>query len=292
MDTSNGLVLCSVMLKPVRQNILDSLITWLDIISIVPNHTFVVEEACVPLNKSNPSGYWYCAGDFCDIDEPGVHQYLDDADIKLARCLVTPSIKDDHELRPVLVIGGEYSVNYVCHNITNRILYATDGHKTLGDVDIPKNGYSVVIKSALGVYGQNKLEWKRRKENCSLSDDSVRTRKAKVDMWFNDQDLEIEKVHLSACRGDEEMASRLTDELASVDGEFLVRTKYAVESYEEEKVEFKTYTQLMVNACSFLFSETIKIVGRQKAQKIYSGCNIDIESSEIKQKDKPCIMAI
>lgn len=37
----------------------------------------------------------------------------------------------------------------------------------------------------------------------------------------------------------------------------------------------------MVNACSILFNETIKIVGRKLAQEIYSGCNLDIQYTEL-----------
>jgi len=271
------------MVKPVRQRILKSLLTWLDIISVVPNHTFVVEEASIPLNSVQPSGYWYCAGDFCDIDEPGVHQYLEDADIRLARCLVAPDVKDDHQLRPTLVIAGEYGVNYVCHNIANRVLYATKDQQTLGDIEIPKNGYSAVIKSVLGVYGQNKVEWKRRKQNCSGS--SIDENKPKRPIIFsiepNEQELEIDKIHLAACHGDKEKARNLTDALSTVDNEFLKRTELAVDRYEKEQVNFETFTQLMVNACSILFSETLKVVPRKLAQEIYPGCNLDTQYTEI-----------
>lgn len=280
---NNGLVLCSVMAQPVRQRILKSILTWLDIISVVPNHTFVVEEAAIPLDRTEPSGYWYCAGDFCDIDEAGVHQHLEDANISLAKCLVSPDIKDDHELRPVLVIAGEYSVNYVCHNIANRVLYATPNHLTLGDIEIPKNGYSAVIKSTLGVYGQNKVEWKRRHKNCSQSliDEYTPDKPGGSGPDLDEQRREIDKIHIAACHGDEQKAHNLTNALYKVDYEFLKRTEQTVQKYEEGLVNFEEYTQLMVNACSILFNETIKIVGRKLAQEIYSGCNLDIQYTEL-----------
>ena len=68
-------------------------------------HTFVVEESKIPLNPSKLNGYWYCAGDFCDIDEAGVNQSLTYANINYAKCLVAPDIKDNHHDREERVIS-------------------------------------------------------------------------------------------------------------------------------------------------------------------------------------------
>ncbi|MHA2690645.1 hypothetical protein [Vibrio harveyi] len=290
---NNGLVLCSVMVKPVRQRVKDSFRTWLDIISVVPNHTFVVEERSIPLDKTNPSGYWYCAGEFCDIDEAGVHQHLEEANISYAQCLVSPNIKDDHPLRATLVIEGEYSVNYVCHNITNRVLYATDDHLTLGDIEIPKTGYGAVIKSALGVYGQNKVEWKRRKNNCSVDkeDQNASTKIDPSNLRTEECENEIDKLHIAACRGDKHKANKLTNALASVDEQFLITTNDAVISYNQNEIDFDTYTKLMVNACSTLFSETVKTVGLDLAKEIYPGCNLDVEYLDIEEEPQQYLMA-
>ena len=160
------LVVCSVMVAPARLLFFYKIRTWLDQIVKVVVHTFAVDASRIPINELNPSGYWYCAGDFCAVDEAGVYQHLGRADVELAKCLVIPDIKDDHPERAKLVIGGEYGVHYVCHNITNRILFSTPESETLIDLDLKTTGYEIVVKSALGVYGQNRIEWGLRQQKC------------------------------------------------------------------------------------------------------------------------------
>lgn len=283
-NNSKKLVLCSVMIKPVRILVKDTILTWFDQIVRVPVHTFLVEESKIPLNPEELDGYWYCAGDFCDVDEAGVYQHIDEADISFARCLVSPNIKDDDSRRPKLVIQGEYGVNYVCHNIANRVLFSTNSKQTLGDIEIPKTGYSVVVKSALGVYGQNKVEWERRKTTCkfgSYDEESGRLHHSPDGGMTEDQESEIEKIHLAACGGDQVKSENLSYALKDIDGRFYLSTSEAIEEYDNGLINFEAFNRKMLNACSLLFSQTIEAVGLKIAKEIYPECNLDIEYDNI-----------
>lgn len=294
VNNSKKLVLCSVMIKPVRILIKDAILTWFDQIVRVPVHTFVVEESKIPLNLAKLDGYWYCAGDFCDVDEAGVYQHIDEADIDFARCLVSPNIKDDDPRRPKLVIQGEYGVNYVCHNIANRVLFSTNSKQTLGDIEIPKTGYSAVVKSALGVYGQNKVEWERRKATCkygSYSEESGRLHHSPDEGMAEERESEIDKIHLAACGGDQAKAENLSYALKDIDDRFYLSTNEAIEEYGNGRTDFKAFNRKMLNACSLLFSQTIETVGSKMTKEIYPKCNLDIEYDDMSEPPKGLTVA-
>lgn len=274
----NGeIVVCSVPISPIRNRLWKHSLTWIDLIVSVPVHTFAVDARKIPLDPLNPQGYWYCAGDFCDIYEPGVDQDFVSADIDYANCLVAPDIKDDHKDRPAKVIAGVYNINYVCHNITNRILYATDARKTIVDLDISINGYANVVKSKLGVYGQNKYEWKNRKRTCTFLH---RLRNRTVDSQTQQESLklrakEIEKIHLRACGKDREKATRLTEVLKDIDEEYYQATESLIERWGKGKLNLDTFNFMMVKASFRLFGETAKLVGEKLTQRIYPDCFIE-----------------
>ena len=286
-----NLVICSAMIKPARLLIFYKLRTWIDQVVRIVVHTFAVEESKLPLDPKNPDGYWYCAGDFCDIDEAGVYQNLSQADLELAQCLVSPNIKDDHPARAKLVISGEYGIHYVCHNITNRILYATESCYTLIDLDIKTTGYEVVVKSALGVYGQNKVEWERRKLKCGDNNDACNSSTANGDM-NNKPDItrddEIHKIHLRAAGGNVDKARNLTEALGTIDNNFYSTTDNLVSQFDSGTIDEINFHSKMLNSCAMLFSETISTVGHKMTQRIYPDCNTDIEiesdSYEIEEK--------
>lgn len=272
-----NLVVCSAIIKPIRLMIFYRIAVWINLIVKIPVHTFAVEESEIPLDPENPKGYWYCAGDFCNIDEAGVFQDLIQIDMDFAKCLVSPNIKDDDPCREQNVISGEYGVHYVCHNITNRILYATKDKSTLIDLDIQTTGYPVVVKSALGIYGQNRVEWRRRKDNCrccgNQDSDSKIGKNKKTDRT---RDEEILRIHLRAADGNRRTADNLTDALNSVDNEFYLLTKHLINQFNRGSINRESFKSGMVTACGVLFSKTINIVGREMTQKIYPDCNIDI----------------
>lgn len=279
-SNSSQLVVCSVMVAPARKLVLYKLRTWLDQIVKIVVHTFVVDESKVPLNPENPDGYWYCAGNFCNIDEAGVYQHLSRANIDYAKCLVAPNIKDEHPDREKLVISGQYGVHYVCHNITNRVLYSTENRNTLVDLDIMITGYEVVVKSVLGVYGQNKLEWERRKEKCTgrvKIIDSKKVEAPKTGAIEKAREEEIRKIHLKASGGDAAKAERLTYALQDIDHKFYLQTQDIVSEFDRKNINFDEYNSHMVRACATLFSETIREVGHDIAARVYPGCIIELE---------------
>lgn len=286
MNTSKelNLVVCSAMIAPARLLFFYKLRTWLDQVVKVVVHTFAVDESKYPINPEAPNGYWYCAGDFCDIDEAGVHQHLSSADLNFAKCLVSPDIQDDHPDREKLVISGEYGVHYVCHNITNRVLYATEKCETLIDLDIKTTGYEIVVKSVLGIYGQNKVEWERRKQKCSGSDELCDPKGKNNDLNSRPdrtRDEEIKRIHLRAAGGNTEKASNITHALSATDNDFFSTTERLLQEYEAGVINMDGYNMKMLSACSLLFSESIRIVGRPMASKIYPECNIDLEATKI-----------
>lgn len=288
---NSNLVVCSVMIRPTRLLIFYNLRTWIDQVVKIVVHTFAVEESKLPLTSESIDGYWYCAGDFCNIDEAGVYQHLSSANIKYAKCLVTPNIPNDHPDRDKLVISGEYGIHYVCHNITNRVLYATENRNTLIDLDIKTTGYEIVVKSALGVYGQNKVEWERKKSKCRsyyyncVSSSEFSDIDEKPDRT---RDEEIFKIHLRATRGSVQKARNLTYALKDIDDEFYFISVNLVSKYENGMIDESVYHSLMLNECAKLFSKTISIVGHKMTQRIYPTCNINTEiedkSVEIEEK--------
>ena len=286
MDSSKelNLVVCSAMVAPARRLVFYKLRTWLDQVVRIVVHTFAVEESKLPLNPEEPSGYWFCAGDFCDIDEAGVYQHLSNADLGFAKCLVSPDIKDNHPEREILVISGEYGVHYVCHNITNRILYATDKCETLIDLDIKTTGYEVVVKSVLGIYGQNRVEWENRKQRCAGESASNNPACKNIDLKNRPnrtRDEEIHRIHLRAARGNTAKAENITHALNETDNNFYASTGQLFEQYDAKIIDLDGYNLGMVNACSLLFSETIRIVGRSVAIEIYPECNIDLTAIKV-----------
>lgn len=275
LGKSSHLVACSAMIAPARRLVFYRFRTWIDQIVRIAVHTFVVDESKVPLNPEKVEGYWYCAGGFCDIDESGVSQHIGSCDIEFAECLVAPNIKDDDPERPEKVIAGEYGIHYVCHNITNRVLYATDDRDTLIDIDIPVTGYEVVVKSALGIYGQNKVEWSRRRQGCidgcyqsdpppSLALAPERTR-----------DEEMHRIHLRAANGDIAKAQRLTVALKDIDNAYLLETDSLVKDFDRQVIDREVFHTSMVATTRRMFDRTIREVGLENTKKIYPHCELE-----------------
>lgn len=282
-NSSSNLVICSVMVAPARRLFFYKIRTWLDQVVKVIVHTFAVDQSKIPLNPGSPDGYWYCAGDFCNVDEAGLYQHLSRCDLELAKCLVAPNIKDNHPEREILVISGEYGVHYVCHNIANRVLFATDDCSTLIDLDIKTTGYELVVKSALGVYGQNKVEWENRKKSCNTSDyergtidDRGKLRPKKNRTRYE----EIDRIHLRASGGNVEKARNLTDALLDIDERFYSQTEKLIDDFDAGELNQERYHFDMINACGRLFSDTINTVGYEMTRRIYPDCNIEIEGED------------
>ncbi|MBD1571560.1 hypothetical protein [Aliivibrio sp. S10_S31] len=298
MNNQKQLVACSIMVAPVRRLVFYKLRTWLDQVVKIVVHTFVVEESKIPLNPKDVDGYWYCAGDFCNTDEAGVYQDLSLADIDYARCLVEPNIKDDHPNRENLVISGVYGVHYVCHNITNRVLYATEDKVTLSELNIKTTGYPLVVKSALGVYGQNKVEWNRKKQRCSNSlgcNVAQERTTSSQDCPEQARYDEINKIHHKVSEEYIFEAHVLTDLLSVIDSKFYNRTLKLVNDYDNQLITWNQFNFKMIEACNILFSDTVAKVGLELTKKIYPDCIIENNFNDTSfvtvDEDVECAMA-
>lgn|GEM_PF-2864851 len=279
-NENDELVVCSVMVAPARRLVFYKFRSWVDQLVRVAVHTFAVDSGKIPLDLEQPEGYWYCAGSFCDIDEAGVSQHICTADLDYAQCLVAPSIKDDDSERPEKVISGEYGVHYVCHNITNRILYATEKRETLVNLDIPITGYELVVKSALGIYGQNKFEWQKRRESCGgvAADGSVGAfgkMGPSENLEVRSRDEEIDLIHLRACRWDKAKAIKVSEALLETDEIFRQDTNQLIEEFDSGDFSIDEFNAKMISAANRLLGATIKTVGMEMAKNIFPDCELE-----------------
>ncbi|NRB43156.1 MAG: hypothetical protein HRU20_32600 [Pseudomonadales bacterium] len=267
-DVSDPLVVCSIPLKYFRGAIGRRMLPWIHRILKFPVHTFVNDQALAHLaSESSTDGYWYCAGEFCPIDASGVDQYILDANGKFARCLVSPDIKLEEPQHPLEVIRGDYGISFVCHNIANRVMYASPDEKTLGDTKIFLPGYGFIIKGHLGVYGQNKSEWSRKVKRCSrgFGVDVVLSKEYN----FRTQEEEINVLHLQATGNNQEQADTITEALREVDSKYYKKTMDHYRAYIDEVLDEAEFHNVMEATAYTLIEETEEILGVQFTQKIY-----------------------
>lgn len=271
----NELVVCSAYIKAVRVRFPSIFRSWItDLFPAIPVHTFIVDSKYSKYPADRAKNYWYCAGDHLKANSPGVTQALVTANLDLVKCLVAPDIKDDDIMRPEKVIGGEYGLNYVCHNIANRVLFACNfrGYAntiTLADLDIPIHGYSFVVKSALGVYGQDLSEWSNRVKACNCTG---RIFKDPSD-FSQSRKNEIDKIHVAAALNMDEYRL-FNNDLAQVDNEYLKYTKSIYEDFQSKKTSIERYNGSMVHLARRLYEDTAKKVGSDAAERIFPGFSL------------------
>jgi len=158
------------------------LFAWADEIKAIPEelrwlpaeHTWVTTykpvTACPP--SAEDGDYWYCWGE-CHTTPPGsgTTRFLCSGlgDIEFARSIARPN-------DPLENVGLRYGIDGVCHQMANRILYATGGdHRETLTVE-GAQGYNLSV-TLYGVYGGKRnrtvrqkwerttQEWKRRKRD-------------------------------------------------------------------------------------------------------------------------------
>ena len=142
----------------------------------------------------------------------------------------------------------------------------------------------MVVKSVLGVYGQNKVEWEHRKRRCAGESESSNRACKNIDLANRPnrtRDEEIRRIHLRAAGGNAVNCNNITDALTATDNNFYQVTEKLVGQYDAGLIGSDSYAIGMVNACSILFSETIRIVGPSIASKIYPGCNIHLKPTKV-----------
>lgn len=248
------------------------LVPWVEKLFNLPVHSFVtIDDNWGDESESNrQSGYWYCAGDYCSTDEETVFGFeVDDADIDFAACLVKPGVKLDEPEHELNVIGGSYLVDFVCHNIANRVLFSSKENITLVDTTIPITGYKSIVNSPLGIYGRNKREWALIIDKCTnlkLKPDDPNNPDIKPQRT---KDEEIELIHLRASRGDVEKARNITDALYDIDQKYAHESEKIYKDFENQVITLEQLNTLMENLLANTISETENSVGRTVAKAIY-----------------------
>jgi hypothetical protein len=192
---------------------------------------------------------------------------LIDANCSLVRCLVAPDIHIDEPEHPAKVIAGEYGISYVCHNITNRIMYSSPDDKTLVNSTLLLRGYGFIIKGHLGVYGQNKSEWLQRVTDCCGKFGVPKANSIRNS--FRTQQEEIDLLHFRATGNNKEKAETITNELKTVDSNYLFATSRIFRSHKKREIDEATFHDRMERATIELIQQTEKIIGPEMARKIY-----------------------
>jgi hypothetical protein len=132
------------------------------------DHTWVTAfdaaSSCPP-----PPLYWYSWGG-CHATGPGTTATLLDhrpASVGVARCICQPDVEDYSFQAGDPAHGGidYYGVSGVCHQLSNRILFATAGADGASATVSGAHGYGV-SRFLYGTYGTDAVEWAARKTRC------------------------------------------------------------------------------------------------------------------------------
>ncbi len=126
------------------------------------DHTWVTTYPD-PFNCPPGPDYWYCWGD-CHPTGPGTTARplgSAGADLNMAKCICAPNDPNAH--------GGInlYGIEGVCHQLANRVLYATSPNGT----PLTVNGAHLYWLShfLFGTYGTTHADWAARKLRCGAS---------------------------------------------------------------------------------------------------------------------------
>ncbi|EGQ7919927.1 hypothetical protein ACWO25_004689 [Vibrio parahaemolyticus] len=205
-----------------------------------------------------------------------------------------PGVKLDEPNHELDVIGGSYLIDFVCHNIANRVLFSSKENITLVDTSIPITGYKSIVNSPLGVYGRNKREWALIIDKCSnlkfkpddpKSDDPESDDPESDDPNSPDikpqrtKDEEIELIHLRASRGDVVKAKNITDALYDIDQKYAYESEKIYRDFDDQVINLEQLNTRMENLLANTISETENSVGRTVAKAIYGDYFMDEGSS-------------
>lgn len=135
------------------------------------DHTWVTSyDAPFSCTKDGPpQHYWYCWGECHAVGPKTTPRLLGKApaDLGIARCLCQP---DDPISRPGRKsVGGVnfYGVQGVCHQLANRVLFATTTTPPL--TVLGAHGFDD-SRNLYGTYGKNVREWRNRVKRCTGRD--------------------------------------------------------------------------------------------------------------------------
>lgn len=277
----------STPLKPIRkfavpfniQRRIVEVIPWTERLFKLPVHTFTTidEEWHDPPVKNVKEGYWYCAGDFCSTSERTVVGVgLEDTNLEFAKCLVKPDIKKGELTHNMEVIGGAYIVDYVCHNITNRVLFSSKKLITLANARIPLTGYKAVVMSPLGLYGRQTREWSLVIDKCR----NIFINEIDIDHGPRSKDAEIDIIHRNAANGNHEVGENITNALLEVDAEFTESSFDVYNSFDSKRIGVEDLNNKMGHLLRMVITNTERVVGPNISKRIYGDYTLDEESSD------------
>lgn len=260
----------SAPLKPIRSRVP----YWLHLIFDSPVHTFAtIGSNWIASPANNRSGYWYCAGDFCATNQATVNgQEVASVDVDYARCLVKPDIDYTDTRHPAEVIGGAYGIDFVCHNIVNRILYAADPKITLVSTNIPLTGYKFIVNGPLGIYGRNDREWGQAILLCAINQNAPLPS-------LSDVMDEIQNIHKRALG--EEMAMDVTEALADVDARYRSYSREFSSQYDDGKLNFLQFNIQNQILARETIASTESIIGPKNTRAIYGEYSTDLTSNNL-----------
>jgi hypothetical protein len=142
------------------------------------DHTWVTDYGSLTTSRRKAAkDYWYCGGKYHGSAHAAQLRRAR-ADLRFARCIAAPNLRGCWRGNPAL--GGiYYGVTGVCHQIANRVLFATsfhpDGHHQPITVCGARN-YLATLIGFDGPYGSTIAEWEERVAHCMIMADIAVTR--------------------------------------------------------------------------------------------------------------------
>ena len=264
--------------------------TWpyLSRIFRLPVHTFsTMGKPWITQPATESSGYWYCAGDFCQTNQqPIKDKDFHNINLSFAECLVKPGVELSHPKHDLKVAGGSYFIDFVCHNIVNRIMFALSPRKTLADTGLPLTGYKAIVNSPLGVYGRNRAEWIYRIKSCVFAHTNSRKPNPLPELGsdidgMDDIELtdaiadllptaasEIAKIHTIAT-GSEIEGQQVTEKLQNIDNQYSQFSIQLFNDWNDGSIDTEMLNDLMEKLLRNTIYKTEALVGRPITQAIY-----------------------
>jgi hypothetical protein len=158
--------------SPPAPSVTQTLSAWANPITVAgvrfADHTWVTTydapSPCPP-----PTVYWYSWGG-CHTTGSGTTATLlshRPASVDVARCICEPDV-EDYSFQPGDPAHGGidyYGISGVCHQLSNRILFATAGAGGTPSTVNGAHGYGV-SRFLYGTYGSDAAEWAARKARC------------------------------------------------------------------------------------------------------------------------------
>lgn len=127
------------------------------------DHTWVTTyPAPYSARPTPPSRYWYCWGNAHSAGPKATSRLLwsGTIDLAAATCICAPDDRQAH--------GGieKYGQDGVCHQLTNRVLFATSPYRRPPAKVDGAVGYLSFSRYKWDLYGTTLRDWQRRKRRC------------------------------------------------------------------------------------------------------------------------------